>query len=169
MPFLIQQRTARHRTTRNYKIPTDFPLSEHSQAEMRGPGDNRLNLSQLQLQPAPDREELTLSLEADGHLVGEEIYWLQTEILLENEVVWRGEVGVFYEETLPNIHFTGRIPLPAARLWSPQEPNLYALHLTLFRGAKFLNRVETYFGLDKVSTENGQMYRINQSGWEPAQ
>jgi hypothetical protein len=163
MPFLIQQRPPRLQTTYNNKISAAFPLSTFPQGDFHRAEENRLNLSQLQLQlqPARDREALIFSLEAAGCLVGEEIYWLQTEILFENEVVWRGEIGLFYDETLPNIRFIGAIPLPAAKLWSPEEPNLYVLHLTLFRGTKFLDRLETNFGLAKGSPENSQLNLIN--------
>jgi hypothetical protein len=162
MPFLVQQRPPRLHTSYN-KFPAAIPLSTFPQSDFHCAEENRLNLSQLQLQlqPARDREALIFSLEAAGCLVGEEIYWLQTEVLLEIEVVWRGEIGLFYDETLPNIRFIGAIPLPAAKLWSPQEPNLYVLHLTLFRGTKFLDRLETNFSLAKGSPENSQLSLIN--------
>ncbi len=166
MPFLIQQRSLRLQTTCN-NISAAIALSKFSQPNFHRAEENRLNLSQLQLQPARDREALIFNLEATGCLVGEEIYWLQTEILLENEVVWRGEIGVFYDETLPTLRFVGAIPLPAAKLWSPEEPHLYALHLTLFRGTKFLDRLETNFGLAKISSETGPLCLVNKPGWEP--
>jgi hypothetical protein len=162
MPFLIQQRPPRLQNLYN-KFPAAIPLSTFPQADFQYAEETRLNLSplQLQLQPARNREALMFSLEVAGCLVGEEIYWLQTEVLFENEVVWRGEIGLFYDETLPSIRFIGAIPLPAAKLWSPQEPNLYVLHLTLFRGTKFLDRLETNFGLVKGSPENSQLNLIN--------
>ncbi|MDB5081203.1 MAG: Beta-galactosidase [Chloroflexi bacterium] len=165
MPFLTQQRSPGLSANCNFEVTSGLSQSDISQPDMRWSGEGWLNLNHLQLQPAIDRQELTFSLEAEGKLVAEEIYWLQTEILLKNEAVWRGEVGVFYDEGMPNVQFLGSIPLPADKFWSPENPNLYNLRLTLFKGAYFLDRVEIYFGIRQESGENGAGYLIYNCGW----
>jgi beta-galactosidase/beta-glucuronidase len=164
MPFLTRQRLS--------DLQTDTTMTsskfENFRENFSDSEEGRINLAQLQLNPDIDRKVLTFSLETTGRLVGEEIYWLQIEMLWNNQPVWRGEVGVFRDETQPIIRFSGNIPLSEAQLWSLQEPNLYDLGLTLYRGTRFQHRVETFFGLSRVVTVDGPAYVVNNFGWEPA-
>lgn len=166
MPFLTRQRLSGLQLGTNINVNT-FQL-ENIRPEFTNSEEARLNLEQLQLDPDIENKVLTFSLETVGRLIGEEIYWLQIETLWNNRLVWRGEIGIFYDETMPTIRFVGSIPLCEAQLWSLQEPNLYDLRLTLFRGTKFLNRVDTFFGLRGATQENGPVYLVNKYGWEPA-
>jgi hypothetical protein len=43
-----------------------------------------------------------------------------------------------------------RIPVPNARLWSPDDPFLYDLQVTLRDGDREIDRVESYFGMRKI-------------------
>lgn len=162
MPFLTRQRLSNIQTDTN---STNF---DNFRAAFNDSEEARLNLAQLQLYPDIDRKVLTYNLEVTGRLIGEEIYWLQIETLWNNQPVWRGEVGVFRDDSQHAIHFTGNIPLSEAQLWSLQEPNLYDLRLTLYRGTRYLDRVETFFGLRRGYTEKGPVYQVNTYGWEPA-
>jgi hypothetical protein len=47
----------------------------------------------------------------------------------------------------------GRMTLPVknAKLWSPEQPHLYTLVATLKLGSKSLDKVESYFGMRKIS------------------
>ncbi|MBE0542291.1 MAG: beta galactosidase jelly roll domain-containing protein [Verrucomicrobia bacterium] len=47
----------------------------------------------------------------------------------------------------------GRLTLPVkdAKLWSPDSPHLYSLEITLNQGRKVIDRVESYFGMRKIS------------------
>jgi beta-galactosidase/beta-glucuronidase len=51
------------------------------------------------------------------------------------------------------------VALDAVHPWSPESPNLYGLHLTLENGA---DRVESYFGLRKVETQDGMFWLNNE-------
>lgn len=54
-----------------------------------------------------------------------------------------------------------KIPLPQPKLWSPESPYLYDLRLTLLnKEGKELDRVNSYFGMRKISVEdrNGLKY-----------
>jgi hypothetical protein len=157
MPFLTQHQYTGPQTSSN----TNVPVSVYHRGYARQVEESWLNLSQLALYPYIDRKELIFGLDTAGELVSEEIYWLQIETLCNNQVLWRGEVGVFYDETMPNVRFLGSIPLPEFQLRSQEQSNLYDLHLTLFRGTKLLDRVEIYFELHKCVSENGPVYTLN--------
>lgn len=164
MPFLAQHRLSGPQINSKFNIPASILSSDYAwQAE-----ESWLNLNQLQLHPDIDGKEVLFSLETAGQLIGEEIYWLQIETLTSDQVVWRGEVGVFYDESMPCVRFLGSIPLPESPLFSNGEPKLYELHLSLFRGTKLLDRVETFFELRRVVSESGQFYLVNTYGWKPA-
>ncbi len=43
------------------------------------------------------------------------------------------------------------------RLWSPEKPNLYDIRLTLMENGHPVDEVESYFGMRKISVENGKL------------
>lgn len=45
--------------------------------------------------------------------------------------------------------------------WSPGDPNLYDVEFTLFRENEILDQVQSYFGMRKVSIENGNVLLNN--------
>ncbi|UFT98660.1 glycoside hydrolase family 2 [Radiobacillus kanasensis] len=45
--------------------------------------------------------------------------------------------------------------------WSPEHPNLFDVHLSLLDGDKNLDRIESYFGMRKVSIEDGKFMLNN--------
>lgn len=46
-------------------------------------------------------------------------------------------------------------------LWSPQHPNLFDVEFVLYAGDRVVDRVFSYFGMRKVSIENGQILLNN--------
>ncbi|MCD4535044.1 hypothetical protein LRP67_13200 [Nocardioides sp. cx-169] len=48
-----------------------------------------------------------------------------------------------------------RLPVPRARLWSPDDPHLYRLTVRLKDGRRTLDRVGSYFGMREISTARG--------------
>jgi beta-galactosidase/beta-glucuronidase len=53
--------------------------------------------------------------------------------------------------TSPNLH-----------LWSPENPALYDLTIRLHDGAKIIDEISSYFGMRKISIENGKVLLNNQ-------
>ncbi|HEY5464981.1 MAG TPA: sugar-binding domain-containing protein [Hanamia sp.] len=51
------------------------------------------------------------------------------------------------------------IPVPKEKLWSPQNPFLYNLSVSLKKGNKTLDEVSSYFGMRKISVENDNGYK----------
>jgi Concanavalin A-like lectin/glucanases superfamily/Glycosyl hydrolases family 2, sugar binding domain/Glycosyl hydrolases family 2 len=48
-----------------------------------------------------------------------------------------------------------RVPVPNARLWSPDSPYLYDLTVQLLRRGKTVDQVDSYFGMREVGTTQG--------------
>jgi len=122
----------------------------------------RVYLNRLQVQPDIDSQELALLVDADGDELKPEIYWLQIQVSLVGQPVWRGEFSLMGGIRAGNRKLMGNIPLPAAWLWSPETPHLYDLRLTLFCGKQQLDVVESYFGMRKIAVNNGQVWLNNQ-------
>ncbi|AGZ43727.1 LamG-like jellyroll fold domain-containing protein [Actinoplanes friuliensis] len=48
-----------------------------------------------------------------------------------------------------------KLPVPNAKLWSPDSPFLYDLEVTLLSGKKSLDTVQSYFGMREIGTKKG--------------
>jgi beta-galactosidase/beta-glucuronidase len=48
------------------------------------------------------------------------------------------------------------LSIPYAKLWSPDAPNLYDLHIRLFEGEDLLDEVKSYFGLRGIELRDGR-------------
>jgi beta-galactosidase/beta-glucuronidase len=44
------------------------------------------------------------------------------------------------------------VPVPGAKLWSPESPFLYDMEVAVLRGGKEVDKVKSYFGMRKIST-----------------
>lgn len=66
------------------------------------------------------------------------------------------------EENKPVSHVTGNVgeqievPVPDARLWSPDDPFLYDLDITLRDGRRPVDRVSSYFGMREIGMAEGE-------------
>jgi len=58
-----------------------------------------------------------------------------------------------------------RVPVPTMRLWTPESPYLYNLHVSLGRGERPSDAVDSYFGMRKVEVaSDGRVRRILLNG-----
>lgn len=95
----------------------------------------RARIDSLRLTPDADRSVLRLDVRASGHGCEK----LRARVL-------EGEKVVFDSET----PFETEIPIPGARLWSPEDPFLYTLELSLGKDGE-RDEVSSYFGMRKFS------------------
>ncbi|MBC7398441.1 MAG: glycoside hydrolase family 2 [Mucilaginibacter sp.] len=51
------------------------------------------------------------------------------------------------------------VPVPNAKLWSPDSPFLYDLEIAVVKGATKVDAVSSYFGMRKISVENDGGYK----------
>ncbi len=65
---------------------------------------------------------------------------LEAEITLDGEEIYSGEVKL-----------NSQLPVPDAKLWSPESPTLYDLRLTVKKDGEVLDTVKSYFGMRKFS------------------
>ena len=64
--------------------------------------------------------------------------------------VWEGEKKIAEQTASPNSEL--QLTIPQAKLWSPDNPFLYDLKITLTRNGKTMDEVRSYFAMRKIST-----------------
>ncbi|WP_019812183.1 LamG-like jellyroll fold domain-containing protein [Saccharomonospora halophila] len=97
------------------------------------------------LDMTPDLDSSTLALTADGSDAAEGMS-VRATVRDGRRVVSRttGRVGEEMD-----------LPVPEAKLWSPDSPFLYDLDVELLRGHRPVDRVSSYFGMREVGTAEG--------------
>ncbi|MDB6123103.1 MAG: hypothetical protein JWQ71_2096 [Pedosphaera sp.] len=93
------------------------------------------------LKTTPDVEAKSLRLHVAANSLSENLC-VEAVVLADGKEVVRG-IGLANAELV--------IALPAPRLWSPEDPFLYDLQITLKAGDKVLDSVASYFGMRKIA------------------
>lgn len=102
----------------------------------------------MEVVPATYIKQLTITPDIDKafvHVLAEienESGSIQTEA-----TVWFNGKLIANEKRSSNS--TG-LDIPNAKLWSPDEPNLYTLRVRLFKNSKLIDEVSSYFGMRKI-------------------
>jgi beta-galactosidase/beta-glucuronidase len=82
---------------------------------------------------------------------------LRVRISFEGSVVTEDTVSVRGPETVRAIHLNDFNDHGLGRWWSPEKPNLYDISFTVVEDdTRVLDEVESYFGMRKISIENGK-------------
>ena len=89
--------------------------------------------------PDVDNGQLKVSANVEGAMPGDIVKF----------VAYDG-AAVIGEATLPS-GVEGSIDIKNAKLWSPASPHLYHLRISLLRGVKQIDHVESYFAMRKIS------------------
>lgn len=121
---------------------------------------NEANLESVKITPDIDTESVEFNLEFSEDVLQSNLV-LKTEISFENRIVKEFEVGI--NRTLHTVktdiaseYFHWKI-----MQWSPHHPNLYDVKFTLYKDGKAVDEVQSYFGMRKVSIENGNVLLNN--------
>jgi beta-galactosidase/beta-glucuronidase len=98
-----------------------------------------LSVAGVDVMPDPEAWAVEFSVEAEGRK--------EVSITLDGREVghWRGSAE------------RGRIALDEVVAWSPEDPRLYGLEVTLFdRAGRIADHVSSYFGMRTIGVENGK-------------
>ncbi|WP_373230673.1 glycoside hydrolase family 2 protein [Cohnella sp.] len=90
-----------------------------------------------------------------------EMLKLQIKISFQGELVSEDIVVVTGKEKSRKIKLRGLNDHDMDRFWSPNHPNLYSVQFSLWQGEKLVDQVDSYFGMRKVSIEDGMLYLNN--------
>ena len=102
---------------------------------------SKAHLRSLRITPNIDGGNLTVSGQTEGIRPGDLV-----EVKVYDEGVLKGTGrAAAGEEVL--------VPVPDAKLWSPEHPFLYDLEVSLVRDGAAVDRVKSYAGMRKISTK----------------
>lgn len=112
------------------------------------------HISRIRMTPDIDRSELRLQVFIGGLQPGAEVR-LRATIAFEGEILSTDEFTVTRETELRTIGIHDFNDHGLGRWWSPEKPNLYDLGLTLIVDGQEADHVDSYFGMRKISVEDG--------------
>lgn len=118
------------------------------------------HLSKIKLTPDIDRNEIRIRTILGGFQAAasaSDELQLQLTVTFQGRPVADDRFTVRHAEERRTIGLNDFTDHGMGRLWSPEHPNLYDLRLRLVRGEEVLDEVESYFGMRKISIENGKL------------
>lgn len=99
------------------------------------PVNNTSSIADMKITPDVDNSQLKLTVNVSGNTSG-----VTVTARVKNGTIVSGS---------PNTPLV--VPVPGAHLWSPDDPFLYDLSVTLSSGTTVLDSISSYFGMRKIS------------------
>lgn len=112
------------------------------------------HISRIRMTPDIDRNELKLQAFIEGIRLGADVR-LRTTVAFEGQILSVDEFTVTKETESRAIGIHDFNDHGLGRWWSPEKPNLYDIQLTLILDGLEADRVDSYFGMRKISIEDG--------------
>jgi len=112
------------------------------------------HLSKVRFTPDIDRNEIELQCFIEG---AAEKAQLKVEITFQGESVAEDVYQVRGAQETRTIRLHDFNDHGMGRWWSPERPNLYDITFTLLIGGEPVDTVKSYFGMRKVSIDNGKL------------
>ncbi|MCR2803831.1 glycoside hydrolase family 2 protein [Paenibacillus soyae] len=111
-------------------------------------------IERTMLTPDIDRNEIGVRVFTEGWKKG---LLLKLSITFQGEPVSEDLFALNGEEESRTIKLHDFNDHGLGRWWSPEKPNLYDMTLRLYDGSALLDEVDTYFGMRKISIEDGKV------------
>ena len=119
---------------------------------------NQVHIDRVQLTPDIDRNEIGVRVHFEGVKdTGNGPLELQVNISFQGQMIAEDTYAVTYLEESRAIKLQDFAEHGLGRLWSPEKPNLYDISLKLSQNGHVLDAVSSYFGMRKISIENGRL------------
>lgn len=115
-----------------------------------------VHLSKTMMTPDIDRNEIRLRTFLQGFKSADPLK-LRITVSYDSEVIAEDQYMVMNGEQLRTIGLGDFADHGLGRLWSPEHPNLYDIQFQLLRNEEVIDEVASYFGMRKVSIENGKL------------
>ncbi|GGF74440.1 beta-glucuronidase [Paenibacillus albidus] len=115
-----------------------------------------VHLSKTMITPDIDRNEIRIRTFLHGFKGGDSLK-LRVTVSYSGEVVAEDQYAVKSAEQLRTIGLSDFTDHGLGRLWSPEHPNLYDIQFQLVSDEELLDEVAGYFGMRKVSIEDGKL------------
>lgn len=117
---------------------------------------SEVHLSKTMFTPDIDRNEVRIHTFFKGYEASDKLK-LRIRISFEQEQIAEDEYTINGAEHQRSIGLGDFTDHGLGRLWSPEHPNLYDIRLQLVRGEIVIDEADAYFGMRKISVEDGQL------------
>ncbi|MDF2791170.1 MAG: glycoside hydrolase family 2 [Neobacillus sp.] len=120
---------------------------------------NEAHVQAVKITPDIDTESVEFIYEVSGNM--------DQSLVLRTSIFFKGQQIKSFDQTVcrPNSTITTNIASEFHHWrvvhWSPQSPNLYDVEFTLFKNGDVVDYVKSYFGMRKISIENGNVLLNN--------
>lgn len=114
-----------------------------------------VRLERVRMTPDVDRNEVVIRSFLTGWNPSQQLQ-LRVTVTADGKRVADDQYSLFAEHESRTIKLRDFNEHGLGRLWSPEHPNLYDVTFTLLMDGEPVDKVESYFGLRKVSIENGK-------------
>lgn len=124
---------------------------------------NPVHFSKVKFTPDVDHGDVHLELEVEGEIVGKQV---EVEISFKGELVVKDVIHLLDQNSQRSINLFGNKIFRThfhhdGWCWTPENPNLFDITLTITENRTVLDEIEGYFGMRKVHTEDGMVYLNN--------
>lgn len=116
------------------------------------------DLQSVKITPNVDTSSVTFEYLISGVQNNQDLR-LQTEIQFQGKSI--ESMNLSLDPSRTEMKTAATCEINEAKLWHPNHPNLYDVTFTLYKGEQVLDKVESYFGMRKVSIENGNVLLNN--------
>lgn len=116
----------------------------------------KTHLDRVKMVPNIDENEITIR-SFINRFSKEKNVKLRTRIMFQGKTIIEDVIDIYNSEETRTIKISGDDHYGYVHLWSPEEPNLYTVHFTLYENDVIIDEVESYFGMRKISVENGKL------------
>ncbi|WP_438495854.1 glycoside hydrolase family 2 protein [Paenibacillus sp. IHBB 3054] len=115
-----------------------------------------VHLSKTRLTPDIDRNEIRIRTFLQGFKAADELK-LRITVSYSGEVVAEDQYAIRNAEQHRTLGLGDFTDHGLGRLWSPEHPNLYDIQFELLRNGEVVDEAASYFGMRKVSIEDGRL------------
>lgn len=122
---------------------------------------NEAFLHSVKITPDIDNETVEMKYNLGGDLANRANLTLKTEILFNGQQVKEFTLMADQANLGIKINLSSENYVWKVMHWSPQNPNLYDVRFTLYHEERVVDKVESYFGMRKISIENGNILLNN--------
>jgi beta-galactosidase/beta-glucuronidase len=117
-------------------------------------------IEKVEFTPFVDTTEIEIQYFIEGYKKGD-ILIMKTKISFEGDVVIEDTCQINAKAETRRIRLQEFNEHHLTHLWTPEKPYLYDVQLTLLSESNVLDDVKSYFGMRKVSVDNGTFFLNN--------
>jgi len=120
---------------------------------------NEAYVESVKITPDIDTESVEFSCKIAGNV--------DFDLILKTSISYKGQQIKVVDQSVSRSNLTLSINIASEfhpwRVvhWSPQAPNLYDVEFTLYKDGEIIDNVKSYFGMRKISIENGNILLNN--------